>query len=73
MENLGIFGKSFQENLCKLLVYDRPFCDQMQEILDTGFFELKYLQVFAKKLFDYKDKYKTHPVNGTLIHKNSKS
>jgi len=66
MENLGIFGKSFQENLCKLLVYDRPFCDQMQEVLDTGFFELKYLQVFAKKLFDYKDKYKTHPVNGTL-------
>jgi KaiC/GvpD/RAD55 family RecA-like ATPase len=38
----------------------------MQEVLDTGFFELKYLQVFAKKLFDYKDKYKTHPVNGTL-------
>jgi len=66
MENLGIFGKSFQENLCKLLVYDRPFCDQMQEVLDTGFFELKYLQVFAKKLFDYKDKYKTDPVNGTL-------
>ena len=66
MENLGVFGKNFQENLCKLLVQDRAFCDQMQEVLDTGFFELKYLQVFAKKLFDYKDKYKTHPANGTL-------
>ena len=66
MENLGVFGKSFQENLCKLLVYDRSFCDQMQEVLDVGFLELKYLQVFARTLFDYKDRYKTHPTNGTL-------
>lgn len=66
MENLGVFGKSFQENLCKLLVYDRSFCDQMQEVLDVGFLELKYLQVFTRKLFEYKDTYKTHPTNGTL-------
>ena len=66
MKNLGVFGKSFQENLCKLLVYDRSFCDQMQEVLDVGYLELKYLQVFVRKLFDYKDEYKTHPTNGTL-------
>jgi KaiC/GvpD/RAD55 family RecA-like ATPase len=66
MKNLGIFGKSFQENLCKLLLYNRSFCDQMQEVLDTNFLELKYLQVFTQKLFDYKDKYKSHPTNGTL-------
>ena len=66
MKSLGVFGKAFQENLCKLLVYDRSFCDQMQEVLDVGFLELKYLQVFTSKLFDYKDQYKTHPTNGTL-------
>ena len=66
MDNLGIFGKSFQENLCKLLVYDRSFCDQMQEVLDVGFLELKYLQVFTRKLFEYKNQYKSHPTNGTL-------
>jgi replicative DNA helicase len=66
MENLGVFGKSFQENLCKLLLYDRPFCDQMQEVLDVGFFELKYLQLFTRKLFGYKDKYETHPSNEAL-------
>jgi KaiC/GvpD/RAD55 family RecA-like ATPase len=66
MENLGVFGKNFQENLCKLLVYDRAFCDQMVEVLDEGFFELKYLQVFTRKLFQFKKKYKTHPANGTL-------
>jgi replicative DNA helicase len=63
MENLGVFGKSFQESLCKLLLYDRPFCDQMQEVLDVGFFELKYLQLFTRKLFSYKDKYEAHPSN----------
>ena len=66
MENLGVFGKSFQENLCKLLVYDRSFCDQMQEVLDVGFLELKYLQVFTRKLFEYKEEYGKHPTNGTL-------
>ena len=66
MENLGVFGKSFQENLCKLLLYDRPFCDQMQEVLDVGFFELKYLQLFTEKLFDYKTKYQVHPTNEAL-------
>lgn len=66
MENLGVFGKSFQENLCRLLLYDRPFCDQIKEVLDVGFFELKYLQLFTKKLFDYKDKYQIHPSNEAL-------
>ena len=66
MENLGVFGKSLQENLCKLLVYDRSFCEQMQEVLEVGFLELKYLQVFTRKLFEYKEEYKTHPTNGTL-------
>ena len=67
MDNLGVFGKSFQENLCKLLLYDRAFCDQMQEVLDVGFFELKYLQLFTKKLFTYKDKYQVHPSNEALV------
>jgi replicative DNA helicase len=66
MENLGVFGKSFQENLCKLLLYDRTFCDQIQEVLDVGFFELKYLQLFTKKLFSYKQEYEVHPSNEAL-------
>jgi len=66
MENLGIFGKSFQENLCKFLLYDRSFCDQMEEVLDTGFFELRYLQLFTQKVFDYRKKYGVHPSNDIL-------
>tara|TARA_R110000824_G_scaffold234072_2_gene422552 strand:- start:1132 stop:2505 length:1374 start_codon:yes stop_codon:yes gene_type:complete len=66
MENLGVFGKAFQENLCKLMVYDRPFCDQLQEVLDVKFLELKYLQVFVGKLFEYKNGYGKHPSNDTI-------
>ncbi len=55
------YGKSFQETLARLILEDRPFSDQIQEVLDCRFFELKYLQVFVKKIFDYKETYKVHP------------
>ena len=55
------FGGNFQENLCQLMFEDRPFFDQITEVLDVSFFERKYLQVFAKALIDYRDKYNTHP------------
>lgn len=66
MDSLGIFGKTFQENMCKLMLYDRSYCDQMQEVLDVKFLELKYLQVFIEKLFGYKTQYGMHPTNDTL-------
>jgi replicative DNA helicase len=55
------FGKSFQENLCQLMLDDRPFCDQVSEVIDTSFFELKYLQVFIEVLLAYREKYRSHP------------
>tara|TARA_R110000824_G_scaffold150209_5_gene320736 strand:+ start:602 stop:1975 length:1374 start_codon:yes stop_codon:yes gene_type:complete len=60
-EDFSQFGKSFQENLCQLILYDRSFADQMKEILNINFLELKYLQLFVKKIFEYKDKYSVHP------------
>ena len=62
-EDFSKFGKSFQENLCKMILEDRPFSDQIGEILDVNFFELRYLQVFCKKIYDYKQKYNIHPSN----------
>ena len=55
------FGKSFQENLCQLMLDDRPFCDQIAEVIDTSFFELKYLQVFVEILLAYREKWRSHP------------
>ena len=60
-EDFSQFGRSFQENLCQLILLDRAFADQMTEILDINFLELNYLRVFVKRIFDYKTKYKVHP------------
>lgn len=60
------YGKRFQEDLLHLIIEDRPFADQMEEIVDINFFELKYLRVFIKKLFDYRNEYGVHPTKQTL-------
>ena len=60
-EDFSQFGKSFQENMCQLILLDRPFADQIKEVLDIDFLELNYLRVFVKRIFDYKDKFKAHP------------
>jgi len=60
-ESFSFFGKAFQENLCQILLEDRPFCDQMSEVLEFKFLELQYLQTFVQKIFEYRDKYGVHP------------
>lgn len=60
------YGKSFQEKLSRLIAEDRSFSDQISEVIDVGFFETKYLQVFNRKIFNYKDKYGCHPTKSIL-------
>ena len=57
------FGKSFQEDLCHLILTDRAFADQMFEVLDLNFLELKHLQVFVRKIREYRQKYGVHPTS----------
>ena len=59
-------GKQFQESLVQLIMEDRPFADQIEEVIDTNFFELKYLRVFVAKVFEYRRKYGVHPTNKIL-------
>lgn len=61
------FGKIFQERFCQLILDDREFCDQIMEVLDISFLELKYLQVFVDKIFDYRKRYQTHPSRDTMM------
>jgi len=65
--NFGKYGKKFQENLVQLILDERPFADQIFEVLDTNFLELKYLQSFVKLVIDYRDKYKSHPSRDVMI------
>ena len=60
------YGKQFQESLAQVILEDRPFADQIEEVLDTGFFELNYLRVFVAKIFDYRTKYGVHPTKEIL-------
>ncbi len=62
-EDFSKFGKSFQEDLCQLILNDRPFADQMFEVLDINFLELKYLRIFVKRIIDYRSKYGVHPTD----------
>ena len=55
------YGKAFQESLAQLIFEDRPFCDQIEEVLDINFFELKYLRAFIERVFDYRNQYGVHP------------
>lgn len=55
------YGKNFQEQLCMLILDDRPFADQLEEVLDINFLELRYLRVFVEKVFSYRKKYDVHP------------
>ena len=60
-ETFQRFGKSFQEDLCHLMLQDRPFCDQITEVLSLDFLQYEYLRVFAKTILDYRREYKMHP------------
>jgi len=66
-ETFSRFGKKFQENMCQLMLEDRPFYDQISEVLDINFFEKKYLQIFTETLMKYREKYSTHPNHEVMM------
>jgi hypothetical protein len=65
--DFGRYGKTFQEGLVQLIFEDRPFADQITEVLDIQFLELEYLRVFINKVIQYRDKYNKHPSTETMI------
>lgn len=64
--NFGKYGKTFQEGLVQLIFEDRPFADQITEVLDVSFLELEYLRVFLRKTIDYRARYDRHPSSSTM-------
>jgi len=61
------YGKAFQEGLIQLIYEDRPFADQITEVLDVSFLELEYLRVFVDKVLSYRNRYGTHPSAEAVI------
>jgi replicative DNA helicase len=65
--DFGRYGKSFQEGLVQLIFEDRPFADQITEVLDAEFLELEYLRTFVAKIMEYRTKYGKHPSTNAMI------
>jgi len=65
--HFGRYGKAFQEGLVQLIFEDRPFADQITEVLDVSFLELEYLRLFVNKIIDHREKYNTHPSVDAMI------
>ena len=65
--NFSRYGKAFQEGLVQIIYEDRPFADQITEVLDIGFLELEYLRVFTGKVINYRERYGTHPSAEAVI------
>lgn len=60
-EDFSKYGNRFQESLVSLIFQDRAFSDQIREVLDISFLELKYLRAFVQLVFDHRDNFGSHP------------
>ena len=58
-KNIG--GRHIQVSLCQIMLEDRPFCDQIMEVLEIDFFESVDTRAFVQILREYKEKYSPTP------------
>lgn len=56
--SFGEFGRNFQEKFVQGLLTDKQFAEQMLEVFDVKYLELKYLQFLADRFFSHAKKYK---------------
>lgn len=64
--DFSVFGKPFQEKLAFTILEDTAFANQIGEVLDYNFFELRYLRVFVKTIYDFKTKFGRYPGKSTF-------
>ena len=60
-------GRPFQEKIMQALLTDPRWADQMVEVFDTKYFDLKYLQFLSDRYFTYAKRYKTFPTLQLLV------
>jgi archaellum biogenesis ATPase FlaH len=61
IDTFSKMGRTFQEKVVQSLLQDSMFAEQMCDVLDPRFFELRYLQEIVRKFYDHKIKFKTYP------------
>lgn len=65
--SFGSYGKAFQEKIVQGLLTDRLWAEQMSEVINVNFFDLKYLKFLADRYFKYHTKYKDFPTLQLLV------
>jgi replicative DNA helicase len=65
--SFGSYGKAFQEKIVQGLLTDRLWAEQMSEVINVDFFDLKYLKFLADRYFKYHTKYKDFPTLQLLV------
>jgi len=63
----GQYGKSFQEKVVQALLGDRQWAEQVMEVFDTSYLELRYLQFLSDRYFGHAKKYKVFPTLQLLV------
>lgn len=64
---LSQFGKSFQEKTLQALLFDPKWAEQLMEVFDETYFDVKYLSFLAERYFAYAKKYKVFPTLQLLV------
>jgi len=60
-------GKQFQEKIFQCLINDHRWATQMIEVMEPGFFDVRYLTYLTSKYFNYFEKYKCFPTMSLLV------
>lgn len=65
-ETFSKMGKNYQEKVVHALLQDYMFAEQMADVIQPKYFDVKYLQDIVKSYYDHKIKYKTYPSTDIL-------
>ena len=60
------FVISFQQKLTQIILEERTFADQIEEVLEESYFDVKYLRLIIGEIFKYKEKYEIHPTHDAI-------
>lgn len=61
------YGKQFQEKIIQAMIVDPGWSARMAEVINTDYFDLKYLKFLADRYFAYYAKYKSFPAFPMLV------
>jgi len=65
--SFGEYGTSFQEKIMQALLIDHKWAEQMSEVINIEYFDLKYIRYLSDKYFKYYQKYRAFPTLGILV------